>query len=82
MLIFEKKRAESRGNIELGVLLGLISGFVGGKVDNVIMRFMDILMAFPGMLLALAIVSALGPGIFNLMIAIRVYSVPTFARVV
>jgi len=66
----------------LGVLLGLISGFVGGKVDNVIMRLMDILMAFPGMLLALAIVSALGPGIFNLMIAIGVYSVPTFARVV
>jgi len=66
----------------LGVLLGLISGFMGGKVDNVIMRFMDILMAFPGMLLALAIVSALGPGTFNLMIALGVYSVPFFARVV
>jgi len=66
----------------LGVLLGLISGFMGGKVDNIIMRFMDILLAFPGMLLALAIVSALGPGIINLMIAIGVYSVPTFARVV
>lgn len=66
----------------LGVFLGLISGFMGGKVDNVIMRFMDILMAFPGMLLALAIVSALGPGTFNLMIALGVYSVPFFARVV
>ncbi len=66
----------------LGVLLGLISGFLGGKVDNVIMRFMDILMAFPGMLLALAIVSALGPGTVNLMIALGVYSVPFFARVV
>ncbi|MBW2154243.1 MAG: ABC transporter permease [Deltaproteobacteria bacterium] len=66
----------------VGILLGLVSGYVGGKVDNAIMRMMDILMAFPGMLLALAIVSALGPGIFNLMIAIGVYSVPTFARVV
>ncbi|MBW2146229.1 MAG: ABC transporter permease [Deltaproteobacteria bacterium] len=66
----------------LGVFLGLLSGFVGGKVDNIIMRLMDILMAFPGMLLALAIISALGPGIFNLMIAIGVYSIPTFARVV
>jgi peptide/nickel transport system permease protein len=66
----------------LGILLGLVSGFFGGKVDNVIMRFMDILMAFPGMLLALAIVSALGPGTVNLMIALGVYSVPFFARVV
>lgn len=66
----------------LGILLGLISGFMGGKVDNVIMRLMDILMAFPGMLLALAIVSALGPGTVNLMIALGVYSVPFFARVV
>lgn len=66
----------------LGVILGLLSGFMGGKVDNIIMRLMDILMAFPGMLLALSIVSALGPGIFNLMIAIGVYSVPIFARVV
>lgn len=66
----------------LGVLLGLIAGFMGGKVDNAIMRLMDILMAFPGMLLALAIVSALGPGTVNLMIALGVYSVPFFARVV
>jgi peptide/nickel transport system permease protein len=65
-----------------GIFLGLVSGFFGGKVDNVIMRFMDILMAFPGMLLALAIVSALGPGTVNLMIALGVYSVPFFARVV
>ncbi|NNG00595.1 MAG: ABC transporter permease [Desulfobacteraceae bacterium] len=65
-----------------GVLLGLVAGYVGGKTDNVIMRIMDILMAFPGMLLALAIVSALGPGIFNLMIAIGTYSIPIFARVV
>jgi peptide/nickel transport system permease protein len=66
----------------LGVLLGLVAGYTGGKVDNIIMRLMDILVAFPGMLLALAIVSALGPGTLNLMIAIGVYSVPIFARVV
>jgi len=65
-----------------GVVLGLIAGFSGGKTDNVVMRIMDILIAFPGMLLALAIVSALGPGIFNLMVAIGIYSIPIFARVV
>jgi len=68
--------------IVLGVFLGLVAGYVGGRVDNLIMRFMDILMAFPGILLAMAIVSALGPSTLNLMISIGVYSVPTFARVV
>jgi peptide/nickel transport system permease protein len=68
--------------IVLGVLLGVLSGYVGGRVDNLIMRATDILMAFPGMLLAMAIVSALGPSLVNLMISIGVYSVPTFARVV
>ncbi len=68
--------------IVAGVILGLVSGYVGGKVDNLIMRMMDILMAFPGILLAMAIVSALGPSTVNLMIAIGIYSVPTFARVV
>ena len=66
----------------LGVLLGVLSGYVGGKVDAAIMRTMDILMSFPGMLLAMAIVSALGPSLVNLMISIGIYSVPTFSRVV
>ena len=66
----------------LGVLLGVLSGYVGGMVDTAIMRTMDILMSFPGMLLAMAIVSALGPSLVNLMISIGIYSVPTFSRVV
>ena len=66
----------------LGVLLGVLSGYVGGMVDAAIMRTMDILMSFPGMLLAMAIVSALGPSLVNLMISIGIYSVPTFSRVV
>jgi peptide/nickel transport system permease protein len=68
--------------IVLGVIFGVMSGYVGGRLDNWIMRLMDILMAFPGILLAMAIVSALGPSTFNLMVSIGVYSVPTFARVI
>jgi peptide/nickel transport system permease protein len=66
----------------MGVFIGVLAGYVGGKIDNVLMRFMDILIAFPGILLAMAIVSALGPSTINLMIAIGIYSVPMFARVI
>ncbi|AFM22653.1 ABC-type dipeptide/oligopeptide/nickel transport system, permease component [Acetomicrobium mobile DSM 13181] len=65
----------------IGILLGALGGYYGGKIDEVIMRFMDILLAFPGMLLALAIVAMLGPSLRNLIIAIGVYSVPQFARI-
>lgn len=68
--------------IVLGAFFGVMAGYTGGRLDNLIMRFMDILMAFPGILLAMAIVSALGPSTFNLMVSIGVYSVPTFARVI
>lgn len=64
----------------LGVALGTISGYFGGLADTLIMRIMDIFMAFPSFLLALAIVSVLGPGMINVMIAIGIFSVPTFAR--
>lgn len=64
----------------LGVALGTISGYFGGLADTLIMRVMDIFMAFPSFLLALAIVSVLGPGMVNVMIAIGIFSVPTFAR--
>ncbi len=53
----------------LGVLLGLIAGYYGGHVDNFILRLMDIWLAFPGILLALAIITVLGPSLFNVMIA-------------
>lgn len=66
----------------IGVPIGLISGYYGGWWDTVLMRIIDVLLAFPGMLLALAIVSALGPSLFNVMIAVGIFSIPTFARLV
>ncbi|GGK16961.1 peptide ABC transporter substrate-binding protein [Caldalkalibacillus thermarum] len=65
-----------------GVLLGIISGYYGGWIDALIMRIMDVLLAFPGILLALAIVSALGPDMINVIIAVAIFAVPTFARIV
>lgn len=64
-----------------GVMLGAAGGYLGGWLDELIMRFMDILLAFPGILLALAIVAVLGPDLPNLIFAIGVYSVPQFARI-
>ncbi len=66
----------------LGVLLGLVAGYRGGRVDTVIMRALDGVLAFPSLILAMAIVAALGPNVFNAMVAIGVVSVPTFARIV
>jgi peptide/nickel transport system permease protein len=66
----------------IGTALGLISGYAGGVSDNVIMRGMDILLAFPGILLAIVVVATLGPGLRNAMIAVGVAFIPTFARVV
>jgi ABC-type dipeptide/oligopeptide/nickel transport system permease subunit len=68
--------------ILVGGLLGAIAGFFGGWVDNVIMRSMDVLMAFPSLLLAIAIVSVLGPGLINALLAIAIVSIPIYARVV
>ena len=66
----------------IGGSLGAIAGFYGGKIDNVIMRIMDIFLAVPSLLLSITIVSALGPSIFNLMLAIAISSVPGYARIV
>lgn len=66
----------------VGGTLGAVAGYYGGKIDNVIMRFMDILLAIPSMLLAIAIVAALGTSITNVLIAIAISYVPTFARTV
>mgnify|MGYP002416566729 CR=1 FL=1 len=66
----------------IGTLLGCLAGFYGGKIDNVIMRIMDIFLAVPSLLLSITIVSALGPSIFNLMLAIAISSVPGYARIV
>ncbi|SDL05159.1 ABC transporter permease [Natronincola ferrireducens] len=69
-------------SIVFGGLLGAISGYYGNKIDNVIMRAMDILMAIPGMLLAISIAAALKPGLLNLVLAISIGGVPSYARVV
>lgn len=65
-----------------GVPFGLLAGFYGGRVDNVVMRFVDVLLAFPGILLAMAVVSILGTGTDNVMIAIGIGATPTYIRVV
>jgi peptide/nickel transport system permease protein len=64
-----------------GVTIGLVAGFYGGFVDNVLMRCMDVLFAFPVLLLAVAIVAVLGPGLVTAMVAIGVVYAPIFARV-
>ncbi len=63
-----------------GSLLGIVAGYLGGRTDALIMRSVDILMAFPYILLALAIVAALGPGLMNALIAVAVVNIPFFAR--
>ncbi len=68
--------------IVLGVILGAVSGYAGGWTDNGIMRVMDVLLAFPSLLLALAIVTLLGAGVINALIAIGVTQIPIYARVV
>jgi len=69
-------------SVVVGGILGAISGYFGGVIDNVIMRVVDIFLAVPSILLAIAIVSALGPSMLNLMISISVSYVPNFARIV
>ena len=67
--------------VVFGVIFGTLSGYFGGIIDTIIMRIMDIFMAFPSFLLALAIVSVLGPGMVNVMVAIGIYSIPNFSRI-
>lgn len=66
----------------LGGVLGILAGYYGGVLDNVIMRFLDVLMAIPGMILAIAIAASLGTGLNNMMIAIGLGHTPGFARIV
>jgi len=65
----------------VGALLGAIAGYAGGWISNAIMRVLDVLLAFPFLLLAIAIVAVLGPGLTNAMMAIATINVPAFARV-
>ena len=66
----------------IGVLLGLISGYFGGIVDSVIMRIMDGMLSFPYILLAMVLMTVLGHGIFNVILAVGIGNIPSFARVV
>ncbi|GEK90780.1 ABC transporter permease [Alkalibacterium kapii] len=65
----------------IGVSLGIVAGYYGKWVDTIIMRLMDVLLAFPGILLALAIVSVLGGSINNVIISVGIFSIPVFARI-
>lgn len=65
----------------VGTLLGLVSGFMGGKIDLIIMRLTDILMAFPSILLAIVVVAIFGPGTFNAILAVAIVALPQFIRV-
>lgn len=64
----------------VGTIIGLIAGYAGGWVDNIIMRIMDVLLAFPSLLLAITIVTIYGPGLQNALLAISVVSIPGYAR--
>lgn len=66
----------------IGAVVGLISGYFGGFIDNILMRLMDLMLAFPYFLLAILIVATLGTGMINSIVAIGIASIPTYSRVV
>ncbi len=66
----------------IGSFLGLVGGYYGGIIDSIIMRVCDALFAFPGIILAIAIVAILGSGMTNVIIAVAVFNIPKFARLV
>ena len=68
--------------IVVGTIIGAIAGYAGGTADNVLMRLMDVLLAFPALLLAIAIVTAAGRNLVNALIAISIVSIPIYARIV
>jgi len=70
------------GGVLIGTLIGLTSGYFGGWLDTVAMRLIDVMFAFPGILLAILIVAVMGPGIFNLVVALVVFAAPTLSRIV
>ena len=67
--------------VAVGTILGAVAGYLGGWISDVIMRILDVIMAFPFLLLAIAIVAVLGPGLINAMLAIAVVNTPAYARV-
>jgi peptide/nickel transport system permease protein/dipeptide transport system permease protein len=87
-LIYGARVSMTLGVVSVGIalvfgsLLGALAGYYKGWLDNLIMRFMDIILAFPHILLAIVIVAYLGPGLRNAMIAIGIINIPRFARIV
>lgn len=69
-------------SMSTGIILGLISGYFGGKTDKIIMRTMDLLMALPSILLAIVVVAILGPGLKNAILAVSIVALPAFVRIV
>lgn len=69
-------------SLTAGAIIGAAAGYYGGRVDNILMRLMDIFLAIPSIMMAIAIVSALGPGMTNLLIAMSISRTPQFARIV
>ena len=67
--------------IVIGAFIGAVSAYVGGYTDNLLMGLMDILLAFPSLILAIAIVTVLGPGLINTLLAIGIVSIPVYARI-
>ncbi|UCH27218.1 MAG: ABC transporter permease [Trueperaceae bacterium] len=67
--------------LTIGVIVGSLAGYIGGRVDDVLMRIIDVLLAFPSLILALLAVFALGPGLTNAMIAVGISAIPSYARV-
>lgn len=68
--------------VVVGLLIGAVSGYIGGWFDNIVMRFMDVILAFPSFLLAIAIITVLGRGLQNALYAIAIVNIPVFARLV
>jgi len=87
-IIYGSRISLSVGAISVGVgvlvaiPLGLLAGYGGGLLDDIIMRIVDVMLSFPSILLALVVISILGPGLFNVMIAIGIWSIPLFTRMV
>lgn len=65
----------------VGTIIGLVSGYIGGRFDIIVMQMMDVLLAFPGLILGLIVVAMLGPSITNLAVAISITAIPPFARI-
>ena len=69
------------GAILIGTLIGLVAGYAGGWTDNILMRFMDVLLVFPALLLAIGIVTAIGQGLLQAQLAIAIVAIPIYARI-